>query len=270
MGSAQVSGEKCGMTCIKTNGCTHFAWNNYNGGTCWMKKSSSIQKSSAVFNGDYSMVCGILPVINWQPGEGGVSWALGCDFVNNEMGSAQVSGEKCGMTCIKTNGCTHFAWNNFNGGTCWMKKSSSIQKSNAIFNGDYNRVCGILPASQPSSTLKPVNLVWSDEFDYSGAPDPAKWTVVNAGGGFGNNEAQFYTPQNVNVSGGYLTIQARKQPWGGHQYTSGKLTTKTHFTYGIFEMRAKIPQGRGTWAAFWLLNPNNWPLNGEIDIMGNY
>jgi beta-glucanase (GH16 family) len=175
------------------------------------------------------------------------------------MGSAQVSGEKSGLTCINTNGCTHFTWNAFNGRT--MKKSSSIQKSNAIFNGNYNMVCGILPASQ-STTIKPGNLVWSDEFDYSGAPDPTKWTVVNAGGGFGNNEAQFYKPENVNVAGCYFTMQARKQSWGGHQDTSGKLTTKTQFTYGIFEMRAKMPQG------FWLLNPNNWPLNGEIDIMG--
>ncbi len=91
------------------------------------------------------------------------------------------------------------------------------------------------------------------------------WHIVNEGGGFGNNEAQFYTPQNVNVNGGYLTITARKQNSGSYKYTSGKLERKYDFTYGIFEMRAKIPQGRGTWPAFWLVNGDNWPLNGEIE-----
>ena len=125
--------------------------------------------------------------INWQAGEGGVSWALACDFSNNDMGSAQVSGEKCGMTCINTQGCTHFSWNNYNGGTCWMKKLSTIQKSNAIFNNNYDMVCGILypssnsptgtstsPSTSIINTLTPSKsliLIWSDEFNYNGLPD---------------------------------------------------------------------------------------------------
>ena len=101
-----------------------------------------------------------------------------------------------------------------------MKRlSGGVQKSDAMFNNNYNMVCGIVspvPTNAPikSTTLpplKPLTLIWSDEFDYSGMPDPTKWTITNAGGGFGNNEAQFYTPQNVTVSNGLLTIQARKQ-----------------------------------------------------------
>jgi len=278
LSSAQVSGDKCGSKCLETKGCTHFVWNNSNGGTCFMKKLSTIQKSDAIFTNNYNMVCGILAAINWQTSADGVSWALACDFFSNDLSSAKVSGDQCGATCMRTQGCTHFSWNNYNGGTCWMKRlSGGVQKSDAIFNNNYNMVCGIVSPVTTNAPIKPTTLpplkslmmsLMSDEFDYSGLPDPTKWTIVNAGGGFGNNEAQFYTPQNVNVSNGLLTIQARKQAWGGQQYTSGKLTSNVHFNYGVFEMRAKIPQGRGTWPAFWLLNPNNWPLYGEIDILG--
>ena len=82
--------------------------------------------------------------ITWQ-GEG-VSWAMACNFVGNDLSSAQVSGDKCGSKCLETKGCTHFVWNNTNGGTCFMKKFSTIQKSDAIFTNNYNMVCGILAA----------------------------------------------------------------------------------------------------------------------------
>ena len=197
--------------------------------------------------------------IEWRDGSNGVVWALACDFPGNDLSSAHVAGEQCGDTCINTSGCTHFAWSDYEGGTCWMK-SGSVKKSDAKANDNTQMVCGIVPMKS--------NLVWSDEFNCNGLPDPSKWTVVNGGGGFGNHEAQYYTGSNLKVNDGFLTIQARKQREGNEMYTSGKITSKVDFTYGIFEMRAKIPQGRGTWAAFWLLNPDNWPLNGEIDIMG--
>ena len=84
--------------------------------------------------------------INWQAGAGGVQWAFACDFVNNDMGSAQVPGEQCGGKCMSTNGCTHFAWTNYQGGTCWMK-SGGVQKSDAKYNGNNGMVCGITPSS---------------------------------------------------------------------------------------------------------------------------
>lgn len=121
-------------------------------------------------------------------------------------------------------------------------------------------------------------LVWSDEFDYTGLPDPAKWTHEVGGSGWGNNELQFYTENdldNASVADGVLTITALKESMSGRDYTSARLVTrdKGEWTYGRFEIRAKLPTGRGTWPALWLLYAESnyggggWPDNGEIDIM---
>ena len=87
--------------------------------------------------------------VNWQQGAGGVQWAFACDFDNHDMGSARVPGEQCGEKCIGTSGCSHFAWTNYLGGTCWMK-TGNVQKSDAKFNGNNQMVCGIVPSSNPS------------------------------------------------------------------------------------------------------------------------
>jgi len=92
--------------------------------------------------------------VNWQSGAGGVQWAPACDFNNHDMGSAQIPGEKCGEKCISTSGCSHFAWTNYQGGTCWMK-AGGAQKSDAKFNGNYNMVCGIVPSSNPNPNPGP-------------------------------------------------------------------------------------------------------------------
>lgn len=118
-------------------------------------------------------------------------------------------------------------------------------------------------------------LVWCDEFDYAGSPDPAKWNLEHKGDGFGNNELQFYTPrkENVWVEDGFLRITARKEPYGGRDYTSAKLMSygKGDFRYGRFEIRAKMPRGKGVWPAIWMMPTQSkyggWPNSGEIDIM---
>jgi beta-glucanase (GH16 family) len=126
------------------------------------------------------------------------------------------------------------------------------------------------------------NLVWSDEFTADGLPDSAKWgydTARNKMWWF-NGEQQYYSnarTQNSVVSGGTLKVIARKETppavgdSGGQQYTSARLITrdKQLFTYGYFEVRAKLPCGLGTWPAIWLLGTpeNQWPKYGEIDIM---
>jgi hypothetical protein len=152
MGSAKVSGDQCGNKCMSTSGCTHFAWTPGNPGTCWMK-SGSVQKSDAKFNNNYQMVCGITQSssqgINWQSGAGGVQWAFSCDFVNHDMGSAQVPGEQCGGKCMSTSGCTHFSWTPGNPGSCWMKYGS-VQKSDAKLNNNNRMICGITPSSNPN------------------------------------------------------------------------------------------------------------------------
>jgi beta-glucanase (GH16 family) len=120
-----------------------------------------------------------------------------------------------------------------------------------------------------------VNLVWGDEFNVAGAPNTANWGYDIGAGGWGNGEEQFYrnNADNVKVEGGFLKITAKKQNFSGSSYTSARIKTegKQNFTYGKIEARMKLPQGVGTWPAFWMLGSNfsqvSWPSCGEIDIM---
>ncbi|MWV42667.1 family 16 glycosylhydrolase [Paenibacillus sp. HJL G12] len=120
------------------------------------------------------------------------------------------------------------------------------------------------------------NLVWSDEFN-GNSLDKSNWkTEIGTGtGGWGNNELQYYTDrqENVQVTGGNLVITARKEAYGGMNYTSARIKTQGlhSFTYGKIEARIKLPSGQGLWPAFWLLGSNidsvGWPKSGETDIM---
>ena len=124
-------------------------------------------------------------------------------------------------------------------------------------------------------------LVWADEFDGDGLPDPSKWvddTGMNRQG-WHNRELQYYSAlraENAEQRGGRLLITARKESmsrapdWGGQRYTSARLFTKgkAEWTYGYFEARAKLPCGKGSWPAIWMLNSAViWPAGGELDIM---
>ncbi|MGO4496333.1 family 16 glycosylhydrolase, partial [Paenibacillus sp. 2RAB27] len=118
-------------------------------------------------------------------------------------------------------------------------------------------------------------LVWNDEFNNS-TLDASKWNYTTGGGGYGNHELQNYTnrPENVRVENGDLIIEARKESYQGSQYTSGKLETKSKgdWKYGRYEIRAKLPEGKGMWPAIWMMPTNQnvyggWPVGGEIDIM---
>ncbi|HMO33338.1 MAG TPA: family 16 glycosylhydrolase [Lacibacter sp.] len=122
-----------------------------------------------------------------------------------------------------------------------------------------------------------LTLVWSDEFNTAGAPDPARWgyDIGTGSSGWGNNELQFYTsrPENVSISNGTLKIVARREAFSGSNFTSARLLTRDKFSfrYGKVEARAKLPAGVGTWPAIWMLGANfgtvGWPACGEIDIM---
>jgi beta-glucanase (GH16 family) len=157
------------------------------------------------------------------------------------------------------------------------------------------RVCPLFwdsPVTRPATQPAGYTLVWSDEFDTPGRPDPAKWTYES--GFVRNNEPQLYTdrPANVRVEGGCLVIEARhehvanprqnsesrgrnKQAFA--EYTSACVTTKglASWTYGRIEVRASLPNGKGDWPAIWMLGTKKtpaerapaWPLNGETDIM---
>jgi beta-glucanase (GH16 family) len=121
----------------------------------------------------------------------------------------------------------------------------------------------------PPVTPQGWALVFDDEFDVDGAPDPARWGHER--GYVRNDEAQYYTsdPNNARVESGQLVIEARKGS-GGRRYTSASLHTRGRFdlTYGRIEVRAQVPAGIGTWPAIWTLGvTRGWPLGGEVDIM---
>ena len=131
-------------------------------------------------------------------------------------------------------------------------------------------------------------LVWADEFDVNssfGTPavSPDKWnieTVAPNNGSWYNGELQYYTDKqdNIKVENGLLKITAKREEFQGKLYTSARINTqdKFEFTYGRVEMRAKLPNWKGMWPAFWLLGANideiGWPNCGELDILehGDY
>lgn len=122
-----------------------------------------------------------------------------------------------------------------------------------------------------------LSLFWSDEFDKSGAPDPAKWgfDIGTGSDGWGNQELEYYTDdiKNAFIENGTLKVRAIKENYKGSAYTSARLLSKGkfEFKYGRVEIRAKMPKEVGTWPAFWMMGNDlgkvPWPDCGEIDIV---
>ena len=116
------------------------------------------------------------------------------------------------------------------------------------------------------------HLIWSDEFNNPGAPETVNWDYDLGNSGWGNNELQNYTNASDNsfVLDGKLIIRAIKKDGN---WTSARLVTrnKIDFLYGRMEVRAKLPTGKGTWPAIWMLPTDwqygKWPASGEIDVM---
>ncbi len=147
----------------------------------------------------------------------------------------------------------------------------AVQSAFTVTNSAYNG-----PVTRPAQ----ASLVWQDEFNGT-ALDPLKWqydTARNKEGWF-NGERQYYSAgRNLSVANGILKIEARHEKldprhfpdWGGQEYTSARIFSKgVGWTYGFYEVRAKLPCARGTWPAIWMLpvEMKKWPDDGEIDIM---
>jgi beta-glucanase (GH16 family) len=145
-------------------------------------------------------------------------------------------------------------------------------------------VGGSAEAQAPLSATSIWKMVWSDEFNGpNGSPvDSSKWVSETGGGGWGNNELEYYTNrlQNASQQDGNLVIKVLQEKHVGsgdatRDYTSARLKTQGKFSqaYGRFEARIKIPRGQGIWPAFWMLGDDidkpGWPDCGEIDIMEN-
>lgn len=123
-----------------------------------------------------------------------------------------------------------------------------------------------------------LTLVWSDEFDGEKL-DPEMWFFETGDGsqygipGWGNNELQWYLPDNAQLENGVLVITARREQQNGKGYTSARINTRDRFAfrYGRIEARIRLPGGQGLWPAFWLLPQDfaygGWAASGEIDVM---
>lgn len=208
--------------------------------------------------------------------EFGDETAIGSLTISNHVDGVMVNGTKM------SSGSTA----KINGGKVVKDDEQSNDTENAtippVINPDHNNG-GANPGgngggggSEPGDEADPDwTLVWSDEFN-GDSLDESKWNYVQGGGGYGNKELQNYTnrPENIRVENGKLIIEALKEKYQGNDYTSAKIETKSkgEWTYGRFEIKAKLPEGKGMWPAIWMMPADKdkyggWPVGGEIDIM---
>lgn len=116
-----------------------------------------------VFSILYSIQSG-LAGIDWQPGDGGVTWATACDWANKNIGSKIDIPDNCGGACLFTNGCTHFTWTNLGGGTCWFK-GGKVELSDAKL-ADKSILCGLTPFGQINWQQGEGDVFWANSCDW--------------------------------------------------------------------------------------------------------
>lgn len=163
--------------------------------------------------------------------------------------------------------------------TVAANSQTAPRKGNVVIKSGSKRLA--VPVMQAAKVAVPApditapegyKLVWNDEFNENDAPDADVWYYETGGDGWGNNELQYYVPgsyggrQLAEVKDGILNIVCDNV---GGQVCSIRMNTRESWTYGYFEARLKLPSGKGTWPAFWMMPQNfkTWPDDGEIDIM---
>jgi len=159
--------------------------------------------------------------------------------------------------------------------------NASINKSTGLANiiNDDSRVAFNSTGYDAPASYAGYSLVWADEFNGT-TLNQTDWSFENGDGcpnicGWGNNELEYYQPNNLSFQDGKMIIEAKKENVGGKNYTSTKILTrgKKVFKYGRIDFRAILPKGKGIWPAFWMLPQDNvhggWPTSGELDIMEN-
>jgi beta-glucanase (GH16 family) len=138
--------------------------------------------------------------------------------------------------------------------------------------GDDDWVIPSFTGYESPSSYDGYTLSWSDEFSGTEIKTD-NWGYDIGGGGWGNEELQYYTNRNAYLKDGLLVLRAQQESYGGRSYTSSRLKTqgKQNFQYGRVDIRARMPEGQGMWPALWMLGKNitdvSWPSCGEIDIM---
>ena len=159
-----------------------------------------------------------------------------------------------------------------------LAQPGAASPGNAASNVNIDDPTLIVADNTPVAPGGEMSLVWNDEFD-GARLDPATWFFETGDGsqysipGWGNDELQWYLPDNASIENGILLITARRQQQGDFQYTSARINTRDRFAfrYGRIEARIRLPAGQGIWPAFWLMPQENayggWAASGEIDIM---
>jgi beta-glucanase (GH16 family) len=158
-----------------------------------------------------------------------------------------------------------FAWANAPAGTHSLT-------AKAFDNGGASASSPAVTITVNGAPADGYTLVWADEFTNGISAD---WVFETGRGdnGWGNNELQYYRPENASVQNGELVITAKKEPFGGAEYTSARMKTqgRKSFQYGRIEAKIAMPSAQGLWPAFWMLGSSitteGWPSCGEIDIM---
>ncbi|CAG0887838.1 unnamed protein product [Cyprideis torosa] len=154
----QIPGEQCGPACVDDARCTHFTWNTYKDGTCWLKEG---QASDIICNNDQGFVCGQIVHKNCEPNFGDKNWAFQCDFPGNDIRNVKVEASECGQACSDDARCTHFAWNKDDG--CWLKGTKKLF-TDAVCTRNPSDICGcVRGCDEGLDTLKDCKPKFGDK-----------------------------------------------------------------------------------------------------------